>query len=338
MNGMETQSWRLATGGLLLASALMIGGCETMSDAGAAIKEGVTEMAEAATEFIVGKTVIPTIEAVVEETCVARQVLSDQLGNLENGFAQLGVEAATELAMQAVEANVNNPPVFCGQNVVGTALLADQVITRSLDEMTQGVVVASEALQLRSDNEQQALARIVKLRNASLAEKLDPAFQADIDLQQQYIVETTAKLETEIKENPLTPEAQEKLIEANKHLYTGAYYRGKGMVAVYVLVDKLKNMDEETALDSVKELAALPKPETFFTSMMGSLPKMVSTVGESMVLSKAIHDAIDDDQFEDALEESERPDTEKVAELQSLAEDLKDSTDDLGLPTVEAGA
>jgi len=312
---------------LLIGAALAVAGCES-------VKDGITT----GLGFLLEDTVLPTAQAVGEETCVASAVIKDQFNALGGGVEKLAADAAVDVLMRAVSSELENPPVYCDQNFVATALLAEDAVTQSLTEMAYGIVAAENALGIRRETEQEAVQNILVLRDVSLTDRIGPDSNRNLTQGLADLTGRAAVIAQRISSEPLTREAKEKLILANNHLYNGAYQRGKAMVGLYVLTTTFSNLDDQAKLAGLQAVGRQAEPEKFLTSMLQILPKTIGSVGESLDLAIAIDDAVDDDEFENALAASRQPDPGKMERLQERASQLRTQTAPLGLPTVGESA
>ena len=289
----------------------------------------------------------PLVHSVAEEYCMVPNVLtaygSSILGHI-TGYLNI---IHTEMLSDKEKAK----SLFCTQNLAGVVLVTDRVMNQALGEMQAGVLLAVEALDLNVADQQATLARIARIKNLSLGQKLDPKYAEELRKLEENIgklaTEAEEKLEELAESKGITPAAQAKLEKAHGHLVDLRHYQGKAMAGV-VIFDAARKTNGMQALyqafaDAIRLDVAMNKTsdkkfattEKLVTAFLEALPKLTETTIAGAKLSSAIWDAADTSGFEGALKAANEPSEAATDAVVKYAADVEASTSSLGLPSVE---
>ena len=229
-------------------------------------------------------------------------------------------------------------------------LVTDRVMNQALGEMQAGVPLAIEALDLNVAGQQDTLARIARLKNLSLGQKLDPKHAEDLGRLEKDIgaIATVAEKELELRESKgITQAAQAKLEEAHGHLVNLRHYQGKAMAGVVIFNAARKTYGMQVLYEAFAEAIRLDvamnktsdrtfaTTEKLVTAFLEALPKFTETTIAGAKLSSAIWDAADTSDFEGALKAANKPSPAATDDMVEYAVNVKDSTSSLKLPGVE---
>ena len=280
----------------------------------------------------------PLVHSVAEEYCMVPNVLkaygSSVLGHI-TGYLNI---IHTEMLSDEEKAK----SLFCTQNLASVVLITDRVMNQALEEMQAGVRLAVDALDLNVADQQATLARIARIKNLSLGQKLDPKYAENLRrLEKDIGVLATAaeeRLEKLAKSKGITPAAQAKLEEAHGHLVDIRHYQGKAMAGV-VIFDAARETYGMQALyqafaDAIRLDLAMNKTsdkkfattEKLVTAFLKALPKFTETTIAGAKLSSAIWDAADIGDFEDALRAANEPSPAATNFMVTYAADVKGSS------------
>lgn len=294
-------------------------------------------------EVFIDDEIKPLVYSVEEEYCMVPNVLgaygSSVLRDITGYLNTFYVEILSE--------EEKAKSLFCTQNLAGVVLITDRVMNQALGEMEAGVPLAIEALDLNVAGQQDTLARITRIKNLSLGQKLDPKYvkelrriEKDIGALATAAEEGLEKLLAESKRIP--PAAQAKLEEAHGHLVNLRHYQGKAM-AGFVIFDAAREtygtqVLYEAFVHAIRLDVAMNKTsdkkfattEKLVTAFLKALPKFTETTIAGAKLSSAIWDAADTSGLKDALRAANEPSPAATNGMVTYAADVKDSTLRLG--------
>ena len=326
-------TWRTNMLWPVLLSAGALSGCETVS--------------KALQDYLTPEQFKPLAHAIKEEYCIAPNVVSAY----GSSKLQAAVGYLKDINIYVKSEEEKAKSLFCTQNLSGVVLVTDRVMNQALGEMQAGVQLAVEALDLNVADQQATLARIARIKNLSLGQKLDPKYAEEFENLEENIGKLATAVEEKLEElaesKGITPEAQAKLEEAHGHLVDLRHYQGKAMAGV-VIFDAARETYGMRALyqafaEAIRLDVALNNTsdnnfattEQLVTAFVEALPKFTETTIAGAKLSSAIWDAADTSDFKDALKAANEPSRAATNAMVEYAVNVNDSTSSLGLPSVE---
>lgn len=321
---MNTWRTNIPVVALVLLSAGAFSGCETFSN------------------YLTPEQSKPLAHSIEEEYCIAPNVVSAYGSSKFQAAAEYLKGIAEYLNVKSEEEKAKS--LFCTQNLAGVVLVTDRVMNQALGKMEAGVQLAVEALDLNVANQQDTLERIVRIKNLSLGQKLDPNYAEELSLLEQNMgalaTAVEEKLEKLAESRGITPAAQAKLEKAHGHLVDLRYYQGKA-IAGFVIFDAARRKTDDgmrllyqAFVDAIR-LDGLATTEELVTAFVEALPKFTETTIAGAKLSSAIWDAADTSDFKGALKAANEPSPAATDDIVEYAVNVKDSTSSLNLPGVE---
>lgn len=324
---MNTWRTNIPVVALVLLSAGALSGCETFSN------------------YLTPEQSKPLAHSIWEEYCIAPNVVSAYGSSKLQAAAKYLKDLTDTYVRREVRSEEEKAKsLFCTQNLAGVVLVTDRVMNQALGKMEAGVQLAVEALDLNVANQQDTLARIVRIKNLSLGQKLDPNYAEELSLLEQNMgalaTAVEEKLEKLAESRGITPAAQAKLEKAHGHLVDLRHYQGKA-IAGFVIFDAARRKTDDgmrllyQAFVEAIRLDGLGTTEELVTAFVEALPKFTETTIAGAKLSSAIWDAADTSDFEGALKAANKPSPAATDDMAEYAVNVKDSTSSLDLPGVE---
>lgn len=344
---------------LFLTSAVLTG-CQTMQNAGESIStgfnnlgntigQGASDLAGEVGGFVVPTNIAPTLNAIRSEYCVAGGVVSAFGGGQISQYGNL----VSDIYAQTLTPEDRAQSLYCDQNLGGAILVMDKSTDRALDEASKAIAAAGSALDTKLANQEDVLARLARMQNLTIGDKLDSAYIADMEAlnEEMAILEESAEQElTRLsEEGGVTPEVKERLETAHKHFVTFGYYRGKSITGVTILTLAYKKHGERALAAAFVEAVKIDaqraqkegKPDLESTgklvkAFVGSVPKLVQAMSRGGGVSRAIWKAADTGGFEEDLRALNTPADGIETDMITFADDINLSAESLGLPTVSS--
>jgi len=337
-----------------------LAGCQTTSEAPKSneppksamqsAKEGTFNILGGIRDWFIPTQTEPLVESLQEEYCALPNVIAGY-SNSEIGPAVLRLSKIRERFLSKEE---KAKSLFCNNvNVGGLVLITDRSMNLALGEMQNGVQVASQALNIKIKGQRAMLARIARMKNLSIGEKLDPKYAKDLDRLNDDVSRlqdaAEKKLDRLAKSGGITKDVQAKLEEAHKHFVGFRHYQGKALsgIALFDAARKLYGpqiiyqafaeaikIDQRQRLRQGKKAGKkFPATQKLANAFVSALPKFAETMFSGAKISTAIWKAADKSDFDDALKAVNEPPKEKIDELATYASDVNASTASLGLPS-----
>lgn len=291
----------------------------------------------------------PLFGSVKEEYCVAPLVVK-RFGSSELSVAADFLSAIQE---QSMDEEDKKKSLFCRQNIGGVVLVTDRSINSALEEAGLAITEAGRALDLKTSAQQAALARIARLKNLSLGEKLQPEFARELNALDRDIATVAADAEERLgvlaKSGGITPEIRTMLTQAHRHFVNFRYHQGKAISGITIFeaargvygnkiilqaFQEALKIDQAAARKEGRKAPKLQATERLVTAFIGALPKFAETMFTAGGVSKAIWEAADTADFESVLEDLNEPSSSTTTAMVSYASNVNASASDLGLPGV----
>ncbi|MCG8543729.1 MAG: hypothetical protein MJE12_05910 [Alphaproteobacteria bacterium] len=344
---MINQRLRLWRATITVLAFAALAGCQsqTAKEAAQSVSDGASSAMGTIRGWFIPERIEPLVNSVEQEYCILPKVVS-AYGSGELGPAVAHLSAIHERSLSKEE---RAESLFCKQNLGGVVLITDRVMNLALGEIQSGVEIASEALDIKIKGQQAMLARIARMKNLSIGQKLDPEYAKDLDRLNDDVSRlqeaTEKRLEALTESGGITKDVQVKLEQAHKHFVNFRHYQGKalsgiaifdaarktyGPGVVYQAFVEAVQIDRRNRKRKTKEF---PATEKLAKAFVVALPKFTETMFSGERISTAIWKAADKADFENALEAINEPPAEKTEELVTYASDVNASTSSLGLPS-----
>lgn len=283
-----------------------------------------------------------TTIAFQEEYCLPSAAVSTFFGGRLNTLTSPFVDLWNNRLSEAEKAK----SLYCHQNLGGVVLVTNQVMDTALLEAGQGILLASQALELNVASQQATLARIARLQNLSLGEKLEPEYQEELRLLNVEIADLAKATEQKLAElsasNGITREAEDKLLEAYQHFVNFHYAQGKAAAGFTLFELARQKYGTEIIAQAFVEAIRidhstrgdfdLEATGNLAKAFLGAIPKFGETVNSGERLSSAIGNASDTTHFKRAVRRMTTPEPQQAEWLVEFASDVERTAAGLPLP------
>lgn len=337
---------------VLVLGTIALAGCQTASEGFDDITSGISDEVSNWEWPDIGNpfdsdSVGPLTQSVSEEYCIATQVAVAYGGS---DLAYI-TSSLTDEYVKSLTPEEKAKSLYCDQNLGGIVLVTDRVMNEALIEVGQGVQLAGEALELNVASQQATLARIARMKNLSLGDKMDPAYQEELEQLNREIDILSDSVEQKLAElaasGGISPQAEAKLVQAHQHFMNFRHAQGKAIAGFTFFEAARRTYGNEVIgqafvealrIDQAKNNTSQEQPQFGATqeltdAFLGAIPKFGETMVSGGRMSSAIADASDTDDYQEAIEAIDEPQPQKSQELVEFASDVEASASGLGLPS-----